>query len=605
MRKKIIGIFVCMLLFATALPAVGAINKTINQEIKQIEDTQNKEFIPGEFIVKLKDVSTSNLSIANLNKKNSVRSINKVFKNPENSKLDNIYKLSVSEDSDIFAIVDEYSSNLLVEYAEPNYIIQSFSIAGASPKSVPLYPHESSSKTNTNDPDFCKQWSLENTGQMKGTPDTDIDAPEAWGIEIGDPAVVIAIIDSGIDYYHPDLSDNIWINEDEIPNNGIDDDGNGYIDDIKGWNFIQNNNNPLDDQGHGTFCSGIAAARGNNDIGIAGVCWNCKIMPVKTLNKKGSGTWSAVAQGIKYAADNNADVISMSFGAYDSSDLLKDAVDYAYNKNIVLVAAAGNDGISDKWYPAGYDNVISVAATDNNDKRMDCRVPILMRLRSNYGNWVDVAAPGENVYSTMPTYYVTFNLIGLKRNYDYFSGSSFAVPHVAGLVALILSKNHSLSPIDVKSLICENLDPYDSEYYLGNGRINAFKVLNENILPPDSPETPYGPTYGKIREICNYITNTIDPQGDQVYYMWDWGDEVSNWEGPYNSGEKVITAHTWNRKGNYEIKVKAKNIGGAESNWSDTLPIYMSKNKVINRPLLQFLNSYSHIFQLLRQLLDL
>ena len=180
-----------------------------------------------------------------------------------------------------------------------------------------------------NDPDFNKQWHLHNSGQYGGTIDADIDAPEAWDIETGDSDVIIAIIDSGIDYTHPDLENNIWSNEGEIPDNRIDDDENGYIDDVIGWDWRNNDNDPLDDLGHGTMCAGIASAVGNNNIGVTGVCWNCKIMPLKIIDSTISLEFDIddLASAIEYAADNGANVISISLENYVDNTNLKDAVD--------------------------------------------------------------------------------------------------------------------------------------------------------------------------------------------------------------------------------------------------------------------------------------
>jgi len=526
MKKKLLGIFVCILLIATALPAVGKLNKTNNL----VEDLLKPEFVHGEFIVKFKNPTIQSTSINDLNEKYQISTMEKIFRKSENTILNNIYTLRVPEEADILSIVKDYASLPDVVYAEPNYILRSYLIPMNTQQSVPTFINELSSNVNTNDPDFSKQWALNNTGQIGGTPDSDIDAPEAWGIETGDPDVVIAIIDSGVDYTHPDLADNIWINIDEIPNNGIDDDGNGYIDDVRGWDFVNDDNIPLDDNGHGTHCAGIAAAESNNGIGIAGIAPNCKIMPIRVLGFF-SGNVSTIALGIRYAADNGADVISLSLGGSNESNLEKDAVDYAYNKSVVLVSAAGNAGKDIKSYPAAFDNVIAVGATDNNDNRMFLKIFGILECVSNYGSWVDVAAPGEWIYSTLPTYFVFYNLFGRRKNYGYDAGTSMAAPYVAGLAALLLSKNPSLSPDEVKSLICENVDPYDSKYYIGTGRVNAFKALNKHIKSPYPPETPSGTSHGQIGDEYTYTTNTTDPEGDQLYYMWNWGDEFSNWIG--------------------------------------------------------------------------
>ncbi|GAH47056.1 unnamed protein product, partial [marine sediment metagenome] len=251
-------------------------------------------------------------------------------------------------------------------------------------------------------------------GDLTGTSGADIDAPEAWDVETGSEDVVIAIVDTGVDYTHPDLADNIWVNDDEISGNDIDDDSNGYIDDVNGYDLADNDSDPLDRMDHGTHCAGIAAAVGNNEIGIAGVSWNCKIMPVKVFTDEGRTPVYLWSEGIKYAADNGADVLSMSIGGHGMADVLQDGIDYAYGKGCVLVAAAGNDGGSRSLYPAFFDNVISVAAINQNNGRCtkqdwdpDNHYPLIQG--STWGDEVDVAAPGNLVYSTMPTYHVLGN----------------------------------------------------------------------------------------------------------------------------------------------------------------------------------------------------
>lgn len=343
------------------------------------------------------------------------------------------------------------------------------------------------STVTPNDPGFSKQYYLQTTHRMivgyellNGKipiilplfvkPDADIDAPEAWAIETGSPNVVIAIIDSGIDYMHPDLKANIWNNTDEIPNNGIDDDHNGYIDDVRGWNFVKNNNDPKDDNGGGTLTAGVAGAVGNNSIGIAGVCWHCKIMPVKVANETGYSYWEDIAAGIRYAADNGADVILISPGDYSAPTFVEDAVNYAYGKGVFLCAPTGGGlvGKTNEFYPAAYKNVTAVGWTNHKDR---------VHFQSNYGEWVDIAASVVMIYSTMPTYDVYWNHVHSK-NYSWDGGPSEAAAQVAGAAALLLSKDPLLTPAEVKALLCNNTDPYTGSHYIGTGRLNVFKALS-------------------------------------------------------------------------------------------------------------------------------
>jgi subtilisin family serine protease len=458
--KKIL-LYICALLFLINISVqVNSGNFVINQD--SISPLVS-DYKSGEFIVKFRDSPLDYPFIYEMVEKYDIVSMEKVFGNSENNLLNHIYILKTKEDVDIFPVIQDYSSCANVIYAEPNSYADLFVLP--------------------NDPSFSSQWALHNYGQTDGKVDADIDAPEAWDIETGNPDIVIAVIDTGIDYTHPDLADNIWVNEDEICSNNIDDDDNGYVDDINGWDFFNQDNDPIDDVGHGTACAGIAGAVGDNNIGIAGVCWSCSLMPVKVGNFT-HVTRVTIARGVEYAVDNGASVISMSFGFSDYSFLDKDIFEYAYEKGVVLVASAGNRGDNRKCYPAAYENVIAVAATDHKDYRMHVYVePPDMPgqwMSSNYGLWVDVAAPGVNIHTTMPTYHVVFNDFGHDVNYSNFTaGTSLSCPYVAGLAALILSKNSSYDPDFVRSVICTNVDPYNSLKYIGTGRINAYYSLKK------------------------------------------------------------------------------------------------------------------------------
>jgi len=454
MKKKLLGIFVCMLLIASVLPAAGNTKQLGKTESKIIKSMTSDEFIPGMLIVKFTDAEAMDSpSITALHEKHLVWSIEMAFKNAVNTRLDHIYVLHVPEDADIQIIIADYAASSDVVYAEPNIIGKLCELP--------------------NDPYFSFQWPLNNSGQYGGVLGCDIDALEAWDIEKGDPNIVIASVDSGVDYHHVDLADNIWLNDDEIPDNGIDDDGNGYIDDMVGWDFCDNDSDPIDELtnpqfGHGTRCAGLHSAITNNGMGIAGVCWYCKTMVLRCY-KQPSANALKYAQGTVYAADNGADVINIEMAFGSSSSFLEDAVNYAYGKGCFLVAAAGNHNSSSPHYPAAYDNVTAVAATNQRDERCD-EDDWGPGYGSNYGDWIDVAAPGNSIWTLNPNDLYVFYLGG---------GTSLAAPFVAGLAALILSKNPDLTPDEVKSLICENVDPYNSTEYIGTGRINAYKALTE------------------------------------------------------------------------------------------------------------------------------
>jgi subtilisin family serine protease len=569
--KKIVGIFVMVLLIGTAIPTIGMINE---YQSTYYDDFGDNEYVPGEFIIKFKEQPISILSLNNLNEKYHVYSTEKVFKNAKDTIIEYIYKFKVPIDTDILSIINDYLILDNVVYAEPNYIYHLCSIP--------------------NDPGFVNQWALHNTGQSipyagEGTPDCDIDAPEAWDLEKGSNEIIITILDSGIDYTHPDLADNVWINQDEIPDNDIDDDNNVYIDDVYSYDFFNNDSDPLDDCGHGTACAGIAGAVTNNGIGIAGVAWNCKIMPVKSFDEMGYGPNDKIANGIIYASDNGANIISMSFVDYTPSDLMNDSLEYAYSKNIVLVAAAGNDDKSSKTYPACCENVIAVAGTDHFDKRLYNVNQPPWKTISNYGFWVDVAAPGEWVHTTMPMYHVAMNDYGWDMNYTFGgTGTSFSTAIVAGLASLILSNNPSYDPDKVRNIIRANVDPYDSEVYIGTGRVNAHKVLMELNTQPEIPEAPSGETNGKPGREYSFTTIATDEDDDELWYFWDWGDgNYSEWLGPYASGEECEASYTWQQEANFSIKVKVKDGKGGESYWSEEFIFSTPKNKIIDNVLFE------------------
>ena len=308
-----------------------------------------------------------------------------------------------------------------------------------------------------------------------------ISAPTAWDNWKGDANFTVAVIDTGIDYNHEDLKDNIWKNTKEIAANNIDDDGNGYVDDVLGWNFYWANNNPMDGNGHGTHCAGTVAGRGNNALGVAGVSWEAKLMPVKVLGDDGSGYNFDIYDGIMYAVNNGAQVTSNSYGGGGASSLIATALNAAKNKGVLFIAAAGNESAALSGYPAyyskTYDNVISVASTDSNDA---------LSSFSNYGDGVNIAAPGRDILSTVP-----------NNGYQSYSGTSMATPHVAGLAALVWSKQPNLTYLQVKDALLTTGDAIPALIgKVDSGtRINAQKALEKAMAPtPTAAPTTPAPT---------------------------------------------------------------------------------------------------------------
>ncbi len=331
-----------------------------------------------------------------------------------------------------------------------------------------------------NDTYFNQLWGLHNIGQSVGAPgsltsgtvDADIDGPESWDRLVGSIGTRVAVIDTGIDYAHPDLASNMWTNTAEkngLP--GVDDDGNGYVDDIYGYDFVNNDSDPFDDHGHGTHVAGIIAARGNNGMGVVGVSWRASLMALKFLDANGFGSASDAAEAILYAASMGAKIMNNSWGGGGYSQVLYDAINQANNAKSLFVAAAGNGGydrIGDDndtapFYPANFDlpNVLSVAATDQNDA---------LASFSNFGSTtVDLSAPGVNIYSTLPS-----------NNYGYLSGTSMATPYVSGAAGLLLSQNSSRNPIALKALLMGKSDAFPNQINknVAGGRMNVNQSVN-------------------------------------------------------------------------------------------------------------------------------
>ncbi len=327
-----------------------------------------------------------------------------------------------------------------------------------------------------------------------------LNMPAAWDLAVGRPEIVVAILDTGVDLNHPDLASAIWVNPGEIPDNGIDDDGNGFVDDVHGWDFADNDNLPDDDHGHGTHVAGIVAAGLNNGLGIAGVAGGVTIMPVDVF-QGGIGTYEDLIRAIVYATDNGAHVINMSLGASSYSRGEEMAVDYAWSRGVVVVAAAGNTARESYHYPAAHDNVIAVAATTAED---------YLASFSTRGDFVDVAAPGYRVFSTFR-----------GGGYTFMSGTSMAAPHVAGLAALILSRNPGLSPDQVRTIIeatATDLGPTGRDIYFGHGRINAALALTKTTpgsgLPPPRP--------GPYLEMWPAGCQELIPDGDFEDGLGQW-----------------------------------------------------------------------------------
>lgn len=356
-----------------------------------------------------------------------------------------------------------------------------------------------------NDPNFVNQWALQQTSN-----DADIDAPEAWNIAQGSNSVLVAVIDTGIDLTHPDLAPNLWINSGEIAANGLDDDHNGYIDDINGWDFANDDASPQDDHYHGTHCAGILAAKGNNALGISGVCWNARVMALKFLNSSGSGFTSDAIDAVSYATSMGAVLTSNSWGGGGYSATLENTIKAARDAGSLFIAAAGNSAANNDVstaYPANYnvENIISVAATD----RFDALAGF-----SSYGiAKVHVAAPGVSILSTLPqTASSAMTSANLTAAYGNLSGTSMATPHVAGVCALLKAFRPSLTATQIRSAVLSGADRLTSlsSKVATGARLNAnrsLELLDDLLISPWNGLAATGPVGGPFSP--NNATFTI------------------------------------------------------------------------------------------------
>lgn len=356
-------------------------------------------------------------------------------------------------------------------YAEPNYIWNTLDVP--------------------NDPQYSALWALNNVGQSGGSIDADIDAQEAWDFTTGSSDVIVAVLDSGVDYTHPDLAANMWVNPNEIPGNGIDDDGNGYVDDIHGIDTFNDDSDPFDDYGHGTHVAGTIAAVGNNAAGVIGVSRNTKLIALKFLNDNGSGFTSGAIESLQYLIDLRASgvdvrIVNNSWGSYGNSLSLKNIIQDVIDAGILFTAAAGNLSLDTDvrpHFPSSYawDGIIAVASSDHDDQ---------VAFLSNWGSVsTDIAAPGSNILSTVPT--------GTCPNcnpsgFGYLSGTSMATPHVSGVAALLLAARPSLTTLEMKDLILSSVDmpPAWAGLVQSEGRLNANNALGNLLTGSASISVP-------------------------------------------------------------------------------------------------------------------
>jgi thermitase len=497
--RQRIGLIACALLAAlVCYVAYGSSTQKVETQTENAAADQasfpapeDGEIVPGEVIVGLEEDATQ-ADLAALNRQTDAQT-------EENLPQSDVNLVDLPRDLGVGEAVQRYEASPDVEYAEPNFKV--------FPSATP------------NDPSFNKLWGMNNTGQsigsQAGTADADADGPEAWNTATGTADTAVAVIDEGIDVSHPDLRNNIWRNPGEVPDNGVDDDGNGYIDDVHGYDFANDDASvydpdPVNGSGdeHGTHVAGTIAAEGNNGIGVAGVNWQARVMALKFLGPDSGSTLDAV-EAINYAVANGADISNNSWGYVGSpSRSLQDAINRADNAGHLFVAAAGNggtDGVGDNNdasssntnYPSSYPNpnIISVAATDNRDT---------LASFSNFGaTTVDLAAPGVNVLSTLP-----------GNRYGYYSGTSMATPHVTGVAALLRSRQPTLDDAQLKTRILDGADRKSSltGKVLAGGRLNAANALpsaTDKVGADSTDPTVSSVSPSRTRDRTPRITATV------------------------------------------------------------------------------------------------
>jgi len=437
--------------------------------------------VENEIIIKLKSSVSENTvntfaardwsrvpSLAVLNNRFKIQKVSRLFESSrkshlrkgnqlsiqkfKSSGLDRIFKLEVPPGVNLDAALAAYAADSNIAYAQPNNLY-----------TLDFVPNDSA---------YTSQWALHK-----------IEMEKAWDIEKGSPNILVGLIDTGIDFLHPDLKDNIWVNPgediqhrgifDSTVFNGKDDDGNGYVDDLIGWDFVNHTNNPMDRHGHGTEVAGVIAAKSNNGIGVAGIAFGCKLVALRAFDETGLGEDVNIASAIVYAADNGIRVINMSFGDVVISPIMRDVIRYAYDKNVVLVASSGNAGGDDQHYPSNYYGVISVGATTRDD---------FLTYFTTYGELMDLVAPGESIATT-----------SLGGGYREYSGTSFSAPCVSGVAALILSHNPTFSNAEVRGILVTSTDDVSGEgwtHRYGAGRLNAYKALQVVYAPKVEIESP-------------------------------------------------------------------------------------------------------------------
>lgn len=487
-------------------------------------------YAPNEILIKFKPtISDRDM------KQNRQDIVGLSAKNLGTSKLECwIFPPTIRIQGQLFNTIEEviafYSIHPDVEFVEPNYVL--------------------GLDLNSDDTYVNQLWGLNNTGQTGGLADADIDAPEAWDILTEVFNIIIGVIDTGIDWRHPDLVDNIWQNMGEdIDNdgqviqwngtfwefdpddiNGIDDDGNGFVDDFVGWDFANDDNDPFDDHAHGTHVAGTIGAEGNNAEGISGVAWKVQMAALKFLRASGIGYTDDAVLAVNYARENGFHITNNSWGGTGFSQALYQAIQASNDAGQLFVAAAGNNGENvdsdgSPLYPAAYDvpNIISVAATNHEDNLANF---------SNYGaTSVDLAAPGQSIYSCIP-----------DNAYASFNGTSMATPHVAGAIALLWENCDQLSHLEIKTILMNTVDviPAMAGKCISQGRLNIF-----NALQTDEGSATFS------YNIAGLTADFLPDYTEGNTYSWDFGDGTTS--------TTQAPSHTYANGGSYMVSLTVEN----------------------------------------------
>lgn len=483
-------------------------------------------------------------------------------------------RCDIAEGTNVEALLSQLQRTTGVEAAQPNRVFQLHYVP--------------------NDPLLNEQYAL-----------TNIKAFDAWDMERGDPNVLVAVIDTGVDYEHPDLRDNLWLNKGEDLNNngqidasdfnGVDDDNNGFVDDIRGWDFtdapnypdggdyLERDNDPMDGHGHGTGVAGIVAARADNNLGVAGLAHGCRVMNLRAFNSSGYGEEDDVASAILYAIANGARVVNMSFGDVFVSRVLDDVIQYGYAQGVVMVSSAGNSSTDAIHYPSGFAETISVGATDDNDERAAF---------SNFGSTLDVVAPGSFVLSTT-----------LHQDYHNWSGTSFSAPYVAAAAALVLSQQPDLDVDAVRAALVNTADDlgdpgWDATF--AAGRLNVQRALHHDagtLAQISTPRLDAGFSEAPI----SIIGSAWSPDFDVYRLYYGQGDNPDDWipisqdiATPVIEGPLFTWTDLPQQEGEYTLRLEVVNRDGSTAVHHTRFFLDWSPPVISNVELLPMLDADRH-----------